>query len=93
MSTRSGGSWSSVGLGETGFAVTRYLSALGEQVRVVDSRAAPPRLEALRATHPDVPVELETLDVKWLAGASRVVLSPGLGADIRRIRNGRHPAG
>ena len=41
-----------VGLGATGVAVARYLSARGERVRVIDSRANPPGLSELRA---DVP--------------------------------------
>lgn len=67
-----------VGLGETGLSAARYLTGLGESVRVIDSRADPPALDTLRAALPDVPVELETLDPKWLAGAARVVWSPGL---------------
>jgi UDP-N-acetylmuramoylalanine--D-glutamate ligase len=31
---------------------------------------------------PDADVELETLDERWLEGASRVLLSPGLGLDV-----------
>ena len=36
-----------VGLGATGVAVARYLSARGESVRVIDSRATPPGLAEL----------------------------------------------
>src|SRR5690606_12257089 len=71
-----------VGLGETGLAAARYLSSLGEKVLVIDSRKAPPGLAALRRELPDVHVELGTLDTKWLAGASRIVWSPGLASDL-----------
>ena len=71
-----------VGLGETGLAAARYLTRLGEPVLVIDSREAPPGLEALRRELPDVQVELGTLDPKWLAGATRIVWSPGLAADL-----------
>ena len=71
-----------VGLGATGAAVARYLAAHGERVRVIDSRAAPPALEELRAALPTVDVALETLDVRWLDDASRVLLSPGLPYDL-----------
>lgn len=71
-----------VGLGETGVATARYLTARGEHVRVIDSRAAPPGLDELRAACPDVDVELGTLDARWLDEASRVLLSPGLAYDI-----------
>jgi UDP-N-acetylmuramoylalanine--D-glutamate ligase len=71
-----------VGLGATGAAVARYLAVRGERVRVIDSRADPPGLKELRAACPDAAIALETLDVGWLDGASRVVLSPGLPYDL-----------
>ena len=71
-----------VGLGATGVAVARYLSARGERVRVIDSRANPPGLAELRAGVPGADVSLETLDPRWLEGASRVLLSPGLPYDL-----------
>ena len=71
-----------VGLGATGVAVARYLTARGERVRVIDSRRDPPALAELRAACPDVAVELATLDSRWLDDASRVLLSPGLAYDI-----------
>ena len=71
-----------VGLGVTGSAVARYLTARGERVRVIDSRAAPPGLQELRLAVPDVDVSLETLDERWLDHASRVLLSPGLPYDL-----------
>jgi len=71
-----------VGLGATGVAVARYLSARGEHVRVIDSRANPPGLAELRAAVPGADVSLETLDSRWLEDASRVLLSPGLPYDL-----------
>lgn len=71
-----------VGLGATGVAVARYLALRGERVRVIDSRIAPPGLAELRASCPDVELALETLDTRWLDGASRVFLSPGLAYDL-----------
>jgi UDP-N-acetylmuramoylalanine--D-glutamate ligase len=71
-----------VGLGATGASVARYLSARGERVRVIDSRANPPGLAELRAAVPDVDVSVETLDERWLDGASRMLLSPGLPYDL-----------
>ncbi len=71
-----------VGLGATGTAVARYLTARGERVRVVDSRPDPPGLRELRSAVPDVDVSLETLDERWLDDASRVLLSPGLPYDL-----------
>jgi UDP-N-acetylmuramoylalanine--D-glutamate ligase len=71
-----------VGLGATGVAVARYLTARGERVRVIDSRATPPGLAELRAAVSNVDVSLETLDERWLEDASRVLLSPGLPYDL-----------
>jgi UDP-N-acetylmuramoylalanine--D-glutamate ligase len=71
-----------VGLGATGVAVARYLCARGESVRVIDSRAKPPGLDELLAACPEAEVVVDTLDVKWLDDASRVLLSPGLAYDI-----------
>ena len=74
-----------VGLGASGLAAARHLATHGEPVLVIDSRAAPPGLQALSREQPDVRIELETLDPKWLTGASRVVLSPGLSVDLPLI--------
>jgi UDP-N-acetylmuramoylalanine--D-glutamate ligase len=74
-----------VGLGASGLAAARYLTKLGEPVVVIDSRAEPPGRETLERDHPEVIVELETLDAKWLSGASRVILSPGLSVDLPLI--------
>jgi UDP-N-acetylmuramoylalanine--D-glutamate ligase len=71
-----------VGLGATGAAVARYLTARGERVRVIDSRANPPGLDELRAAVPGVDVSVETLEARWLDDASRVLLSPGLPYDL-----------
>lgn len=71
-----------VGLGATGLAAARFLASRGEEVLVIDSRAAPPGLEALRAAQPQLQVELESLHPRWLEGVSQVVISPGLGLDI-----------
>lgn len=66
------------GLGATGLSVARHLAARGEIFAVVDTRAEPPGLAALRAEHPEVPVFLGPLDAALLARATRVIASPGL---------------
>ena len=66
------------GLGATGLSVARHLAARGEIFVVVDSRQAPPGLEALRAEHPEVPVFLGPLDAELMARATRIIASPGL---------------
>jgi UDP-N-acetylmuramoylalanine--D-glutamate ligase len=78
-----------VGLGATGVSVARYLAALGERVRVIDSRAAPPGLAELQSACPGAEIELATLDARWLDGVSRVLLSPGLSVAIPLILEAR----
>jgi UDP-N-acetylmuramoylalanine--D-glutamate ligase len=78
-----------VGLGATGMSVARFLSARGERLRVIDSRAAPPGLADLVEACPEAEVRLSTLDDRWLEGVSRVVLSPGLSADIPLVAEAR----
>lgn len=78
-----------VGLGATGLSVARHLSARAQPVRVIDSRAAPPALAALRTSCPAVEVGLATLDPSWLEGVKRIVLSPGLSVDLPLVRAAR----
>ena len=66
------------GLGATGLSVARHLAARGEIFAVIDSRAQPPGLAALRAELPEVPVFLGGLDPELIARATRVIASPGL---------------
>ena len=79
-----------VGLGVSGLAAARYLAGRGEPVLVIDSRDEPPALETLKRDFPEVPVELGTLQSKWLDGAARVVLSPGLSIDLPLIAEARN---
>jgi UDP-N-acetylmuramoylalanine--D-glutamate ligase len=67
-----------VGLGESGLAMARWLSRCGARLRVVDTRANPERLPALK----DIAPEAEFFGGKFLTeqvdGVDLVVLSPGL---------------
>jgi UDP-N-acetylmuramoylalanine--D-glutamate ligase len=67
-----------VGLGKTGLSVARHLHAHGVAVRVTDSRALPPGLEALRALDARVPARTGGFDATLLDGADVVVVSPGV---------------
>lgn len=67
-----------VGLGATGLSVARYLHLTGARFAIVDSRGAPPQLEALRQLYPDVEVELGALDAAILNKADEIILSPGI---------------
>jgi UDP-N-acetylmuramoylalanine--D-glutamate ligase len=78
-----------VGLGITGLSVARYLRARDFDVRIIDSRDHPPGLASLRAEYPDSEIHTGTLDVRWLDGARRVVLSPGLSIDLPLVHAAR----
>ena len=78
-----------VGLGTSGLAAARFLASRGKDVLVIDSRANPPGLEALRAAQPELQVVLESLHPRWLDGVSQVVISPGLGLDIGIVAEAR----
>ena len=59
-----------VGLGVTGLSVARFLASRGDETLVIDSRARPPGLEALRQDQSQISIVLESLDVRWLEGVS-----------------------
>ncbi len=67
-----------VGLGRTGVSCVRHLVARGHEIRVTDSRAAPPGLAELRRLAPDVTPALGGFDSSLLQGADQVVVSPGV---------------
>ncbi len=67
-----------VGLGVTGLSVVRYLSALGENLAVADSRDIPPNLQLMQQDYPHVPVHTGAFDNKLFTSARRIVVSPGV---------------
>jgi UDP-N-acetylmuramoylalanine--D-glutamate ligase len=79
-----------VGLGETGLSVARYLSRLGAQVAIVDSREQPPGLERLRVELPDdVALFLGGFHAEAFARAEQIVISPGVSHDEPEILRAR----
>ena len=67
-----------VGLGVTGLSVVRYLSALGENLAVADSRDIPPNLQLMQQDYPHVPVHTGAFENKLFTAARRIVVSPGV---------------
>jgi UDP-N-acetylmuramoylalanine--D-glutamate ligase len=70
-----------VGLGRTGLSAARYLLANGWRIAVIDSRAAPPELPALRALAAPagaLVLGLGAFDPGLLDGATCVIVSPGV---------------
>ena len=67
-----------VGLGESGLALARWGVFQGATVTVVDSRATPPGLDALRLACPQVEVRRADFDSTLLANIDLVAWSQGL---------------
>lgn len=67
-----------VGLGLTGLSVVRYLSTLGENIMVVDSRNIPPGLNSLKKDFPDIEYHMGVFNEKLFVNADRIILSPGV---------------
>ncbi|WP_110668398.1 UDP-N-acetylmuramoyl-L-alanine--D-glutamate ligase [Salinicola halophilus] len=71
-----------VGLGVSGRAIARFLQAKGASFALADTREAPPGLEAIRAAHPEVDLQLGHLDALDFDAFDEIVVSPGI--DIAR---------
>jgi len=67
-----------LGLGRTGLSCARYLRRRGLEVRVADTRSAPPGAAALRAQVPGAELHTGPFDAGLLEGVAQVVISPGL---------------
>lgn len=70
-----------IGLGMTGLSCARYLASKRQKFSLVDSRQQPPCLTEFVAEFPDVSLTLGEISEEALAGASRLVISPGVGLD------------
>jgi UDP-N-acetylmuramoylalanine--D-glutamate ligase len=64
-----------IGLGESGLAMVRFCLTAGARISVLDTRAQPPGLDALRALSADAVVMQACED---FAAYDRVLVSPGL---------------
>jgi UDP-N-acetylmuramoylalanine--D-glutamate ligase len=67
-----------LGLGRTGLSCARYLRRKGLDVRVADTRSAPPGAEALREHVPDAELCVGAFASSLLDGVTQVLISPGL---------------
>jgi UDP-N-acetylmuramoylalanine--D-glutamate ligase len=67
-----------LGLGETGLAMARFLARRGADLRVADTREAPPALDALCRAMPSAEVALGRFEERLLDGVDMVAISPGL---------------
>ncbi len=78
-----------LGLGVTGLSVARYLTGLGWQVLVADSRETPPGIEGLKLDAPGAELVVGRLDLDLPADVDQVIVSPGLPLDLPVIREAR----
>ncbi len=67
-----------IGLGESGLAMAKWLHRQGALVRVADSRATPPNLDALAKVAPQAEVIAGPFAAATFAGLDFVALSPGV---------------
>jgi UDP-N-acetylmuramoylalanine--D-glutamate ligase len=67
-----------VGLGLTGISCARYLQSKGSEFSVVDSRNEPPGLPQFEKEFPGIRIRLGNINDEALAGANRIVVSPGV---------------
>jgi UDP-N-acetylmuramoylalanine--D-glutamate ligase len=67
-----------IGLGVTGQSCLRYLLSQKEPVRVLDTRAEPPGIAAIRAESSGVQVHTGSFREDWLNEARRLIVSPGV---------------
>ena len=67
-----------LGLGESGLAMARWLARRGAALCVADTRAAPERLAALRASVPGARFVSGPLHAALLDGVDFIAVSPGL---------------
>ena len=67
-----------LGLGDTGLSMARWLARRKAQVRVADSRAAPPHAKTLARELPQVNIATGAFSDKTFSGADWIAISPGV---------------
>ncbi len=76
-----------LGLGDSGLSVANWVAREGGTVRVADTRAAPPRLAALRAAQPSADAVCGAFSPRLLEGVDLVCVSPGLSLEEAVVRD------
>ena len=67
-----------LGLGDTGLSMAKWLARRGADVRVADTRAAPPRLADLGRALPGVTADCGPFQEASFAGIDLIAISPGV---------------
>ncbi len=71
-----------LGMGETGLSMAKWLSRIGSNIRVADSRAAPPNLCALEHVISAAQIFTGPFSTKILKGVDFIAISPGISKTI-----------
>jgi UDP-N-acetylmuramoylalanine--D-glutamate ligase len=74
-----------LGLGDSGLAMARWCARQGAQVKVWDSRRAPPQAAALHEQVPSARLDSGDLEAAAMQGVQLVLKSPGLAPHDARI--------
>ncbi len=74
-----------IGTGITGLSVARFLVQQQQAFVLLDTRAAPPNLEKIKAEFPDVQLQLGELDVDTLLHCEEIIVSPGISLETPAI--------
>jgi UDP-N-acetylmuramoylalanine--D-glutamate ligase len=74
-----------VGLGQTGYSVTSYLSSAGVDYRVIDDNPAPARLSDLLVLKPTI--EVMPMELGLLLQAEEIIVSPGVPLSLPEIQS------
>lgn len=75
-----------VGLGETGLAMAAWLVRQGARVRVADSRAQPPNVDALRRVAPEAELLAGPFADAAFAGVELIAISPGVPVQTAQVQ-------
>ncbi len=88
-----------LGMGETGLSMAKWLSRMGANVRVADSRTVPPGMEELKQALPHALMFTGAFTAEAFAGIDLIAISPGVcsgreacaaGNEGRRAGDGGH---
>lgn len=75
-----------VGLGETGLAMAAWLVRQGARVRVADSRAQPPNVDALRRVAPDAELLTGPFAGAVFTNIDLIAISPGVPVQTAQVQ-------
>lgn len=78
-----------IGLGETGLSVARFMAHQKKSFVMMDTRDAPPNLNAFRTEFPEAAVYTKDWPQDILNKAQQIIASPGISKDIPALATAR----